>query len=711
MSLAPGTRFGPYEIQAAVGAGGMGEVYRARDTRLDRTVAIKVLPEALASEPQFHERFEREARSLAALNHAHICQVFDVGRERGLDFLVLEYLEGETLSTRLERGALPVAEAMQIAIETCDALTAAHCAGIVHRDLKPGNIMLTKGGAKLLDFGLAKAAAPAVASTALSMLPTTPPGKAGLTEQGTILGTFQYMAPEQLEGKEADARTDIFAFGAVLYEMLTGRKAFEGKSHASLIGAIMHADPAPVSTLQPLAPRSLDRVVRKCLAKDPDERWQSARDLLDELRWITEQGEPGVASTTVRVASATSGARTRLAWSVAAVALVVAAFAVAAAVYMRTSAPEPAVTRLDVVTPPTSDPFSFGLSPDGRQLVYVANGERGSQLWLRRLDEAVAQPLAGTEGASFPFWAPDSRAMAFFADGRLKRLNIGAGAPQVLAAAATARGGTWNREGVIVFGQASPGALMRVAATGGTPAALTQLAAGQANHRWPQFLPDGRRILFFVSGDPSVRGVYVGTIDGGEPAQVMTSDVAAVYAPPGYLLRVSQGILTAQRFDATSAALTGEPIPLAQNVREDDGLFHSAFTVSDSGVVAHRGDVGAVRQLVWVDRTGKLLGTIGEIDQNSPSHPELSFDDRRVTLTRTVQGNVDVWVTDVERALATRFTFDAATDSRAIWSPDGRRIAFTTIRAGSTMLFEKAASGEGKEQPLVVGAEPKAVLD
>ena len=429
MGLSAGARLGPYEIVAALGAGGMGEVYKARDTRLDRTVAVKVLPAHVADDPQFRERFDREARAVAALNHPHICTLHDIGSQDGIDFLVMEYLEGATLAERLASGqrALPLGEALIIACQIADALDKAHRAGIVHRDLKPANIFLVRSAvasappnAKLLDFGLAKSSAPIVAGAGLSMLPTSPPN---LTAQGTILGTFQYMAPEQLEGQDADARTDIFAFGAVLYEMLTGKKAFEGKSQASLISAIMSSDPPPIAASQPLTPPSLDHVVARCLAKEREERWQVASDVMRELKWIAEGGMT-VSSTGVGPAAAVPrGSRERPVWKlVAAATTVVALLAMAAAVIaVRRPVPELRLTRLDVVTPPTTDPFSFALSPDGRQLVYVASEGDRSKLWLRPLDQTTARPLAGTDGASAPFWAPDGRAMGFFADGKLKR--------------------------------------------------------------------------------------------------------------------------------------------------------------------------------------------------------------------------------------------------------------------------------------------------
>jgi Tol biopolymer transport system component len=707
MALTIGARLGPYEIQSALGAGGMGEVYMARDTRLDRTVAIKILPDTLAADPQFRERFDREARTISQLDHPHICALYDIGEQAGTAYLVMQYVEGETLAHRLTKGALPLEQALPYAIQIGDALATAHRAGIVHRDLKPGNIMLTQAGAKLLDFGLAKRTA-VMAGAGLSMLPTTPPG---LTAQGAILGTFQYMAPEQLEGHDADPRTDIFAFGALVYEMLTGKKAFEGKSQASLIAAILEHDPPPIAATQPLTPPALDRVVKKCLAKEPEQRWQSAGDLTDELKWIAEGG----AVSTLAPIAPRPRSRERIAWALVALAvLVIGALAIPATLYVRRAAPEPALTRLEVVTPPTSDAFSFALSPDGRQLAFVANGEKGSQLWLRPLDQVRAQPLAGTEGASYPFWAPDNRAMGFFADGKLKRIDLTGGVVQVLADAPSARGGTWNPDGVIVFAPTTTDPLLRMAATGGTVAPVTRLAAGQGSHRWPQFLPDGRRFLFLMAlGQPQTHGIYVGSLDGGEPTRVMPAETAAAYAAPGYLLLVSQGLLAAYPFDVARATVAGEPMPVAQGVGTNDGAIHSAFTVSAAGVLAHRAGAGtgARRQLVWIDRTGKMLGGIGPADENALAYPELPPDGQRVAVARVVQGNADVWLIDVGRGVPSRFTFDAAIDGAPLWSPDGSQVVFRSSRKGVYDLFEKPASGTADEQPLLVTSQMKSPLD
>ncbi len=704
MTLAAGMRLGPYEILAPLGVGGMGEVYKAKDTRLDRTVAIKVLPSRFSADPQFRERFEREARAISSLTHPYICALYDIGQQDGTDFLVLEYLEGETVAARLAKGAIPLDQALQYAVQIAAALDHAHRHGIIHRDLKPGNIMVTKSGVKVLDFGLAKSSAPAVATAGLSTLPTTPPN---LTAPGTILGTFQYMAPEQLEGREADVRADIFAFGAVAYEMLTGKNAFEGKSPASLIAAILEREPPPLSQLVTAAPPLLDHIVKKCLAKDPDARWQSARDLHDGLQWVADEATRAARSTGVAPLIARR-TRERIAWGLAAIGLVAAfAFAIPRMLASR-RAVEPLVTRLDVVTPPTADPFGFALSPDGRQLVFIANGENGSQLWLRRFDQGAAQPLAGTDGGTYPFWSPDNRLIGFFADAKLKRLDLGGGSPQVLAAAPFGRGGTWNREGIIVFAPSNNSTLMRVPAAGGSIVPVTAFGL------WPQFLPDGRRFIFFgVGGTPPAPGVFLGTSDGGQPTAVSAAETAAVFSPPDQLLLLRQGVLFAQRFSPVSGFISGDPVPVAQSVGATTAgaAFHGAFSSSETGVLAYRSGAAARRQLVWVDRTGKELDVLWPSDAGGIAGPMLTRDGRRVAVTRIVQGNSDVWMMDVGRRIMTRFTVNPADGVAPVWSPDGSRVMFRASRNGKFDLFEKPANGGGDEQPLLVTAQDKQSLD
>ena len=700
--LGPGARLGPYEIQSAIGAGGMGEVYKAKDIRLDRSVAIKVLPTHVSGDPALRERFEREARTVAALSHPHICTLHDVGHQEGTDFLVMEYLEGETLAQRLTKGALPIDQALSIAIQVADALDKAHRAGIVHRDLKPGNIMLTKSGAKLLDFGLAKVTSAAVAASGLSMAPT---GVTPVTMQGTILGTLQYMAPEQVDGREADARSDIFAFGAIVYEMVTGKRTFEGKSQASVIAAILEREPPVMSSVQPLTPNALDHVVQRCLMKDSDERWRSVADVKHELTWI--------AAAPLTIASHRESVRglRPLRLLVAAALLLVAAMGLVVAFVLWRSIPPRLVTRLDVNTPATTDGFSFALSPDGRLIAFAANGDKGSQLWFRRLDQATGQPLPGTEGASNAFWSPDGRSLAFFADAKLKRLDLNGGAPQVLADAPQPRGGTWNAAGIIVFAPASTSPLMRIDAAGGTAAPATRLSPGQVSHRWPQFLPDGRQFLFLSQlGQGQTWGVYVGTLEGGEPTRLLSSDTEAKYAQPGYLLRVSQGALLAQPFDAMRATLSGEPVAIAQGVGPNDGTGHSAFSVSSADILAYRPGSASLRQLVWMDRTGHTIGKIGGPDQGQPANLALAPDGQRVAVNR-VQANIDVWLLDA-KGVATQFTFNDVQDTRPVWSPDGGRIVFvrTGGRSGGD-LWEKTASGETAEQPLLVDDHQKTSLD
>ena len=700
MPLQSGVRLGPYEIQSALGAGGMGEVYRARDTRLDRTVAIKILPEALATDPQFLERFDREARAISQLTHAHICTLYDVGHHEGVHYLVMEYLDGETLADRLAKGALPLEQALTIAIEIASALDRAHRAGIVHRDLKPGNIMLTKAGAKLLDFGLAKSS-PVVTNVSLSMLPTTPP--AAMTAAGTILGTFQYMAPEQIEGQDADARTDIFAFGAVVYEMLTGKPAFKGKSQATLIASIIGSDPPPVSQVQPLTPAGLDQIVRRALAKDPDDRWQSARDLLSQLKWIAESGSRIGAP--AAVPAARHGGVT-MAWVVCGVLAVLLAGATAAALWQFTkTTPQPRVARLLVVPPQNQQIVGAPvISPDGRRIAFVATTPEGtSKLWLRPVDALVPQALPGTDDVTYPFWSPDSRFIGFFASGQLKKVDVAGGSPQTLCDVPNGRGGTWNRDGDILFTPTISAGLVRVSSAGGAPAPVTTLDAsrGENSHRFPHFLPDGRHFLFFALTSKSENsGVYVGAIDSRTTARVISADSEAWYGA-GYLVFGRKNTLFAQPFDLARASVgAGEPTPIAEQISEAPNTAGLAYSLSETGVLTYVGGaLSAVGQLTWVDRTGKTLSTLGQPGLLEP--PELSPDGQRVALAIMQNSNRDVWIGDVTRGLMARATFDPASDSSAVWSPGADRIAFGSERGSSggySDIYQRLASGAGRDE-------------
>ncbi|HYT31180.1 MAG TPA: protein kinase, partial [Thermoanaerobaculia bacterium] len=533
--IGAGTRLGPYEVLSPLGAGGMGEVYKARDTRLERTVAIKVLPSRLSSSLEVRQRFEREAKTISALSHPHICALYDVGNQDGVEYLVMEYLEGETLADRLARGPLALEYTLRHGIEIADALDEAHQQGIVHRDLKPGNVMLTKAGVKLLDFGLAKAVALAVPPAEVTSFPTEA-ARTNLTEEGTIAGTLQYMAPEQLEGKKADLRTDIFAFGAVLYEMATGKKAFSGTSPASLTSSILTAEPQPISVVQPMTPPALDHVVKTCLAKVPDDRWQSARDVSSELKWV--------AGTSHAAASVPLSSHQRLAWVLAGVSLLAAL--VLAVVHFRQAPSEARPTRF-FVFPPDQSTIAIGpaapqvaVSPDGHYLAFAATtSDRQTYLWIRALDSLSAQKLAGTEEANLPFWSPDSRFVGFFAQGKLKTISIHGGPPQTLCVASWGNGGTWSRDGVIVFAPNREGSLARISAAGGTPAAATDLdrQRRETAHYWPQFLPDGRRFLYLASSSQREnRGIYVRSLGKDDARRVLKTDVRAAYSPPGYLL-------------------------------------------------------------------------------------------------------------------------------------------------------------------------------
>jgi serine/threonine protein kinase/Tol biopolymer transport system component len=739
MTISAGTRLGPYEVLAPIGAGGMGEVYKAKDTRLDRTVAIKVLPSHLSASAEVRQRFEREAKTISQLSHPHICALYDVGNQDGVEYLVMEFLEGETLAERLVKGPLPADQTLKYGMEIADALDKAHRQGIVHRDLKPGNVMLTKSGVKLLDFGLAKAVASErpldaagreqtaasdhpLARNQLTALPTV---ASPLTQEGTILGTFQYMAPEQLEGKEADARTDIFALGSVLYEMATGKRAFSGASQASLIAAILEREPAPISTIQPMTPPALDRVVKTCLAKDPEDRFQTAHDVKLQLQWIVE-GASAI-GLPAPVAARLKG-RERIAWILAAIA---SAAALGLAAYLLTHGEKPPRMVETSILPPEKSAFVFdsgppALSPDGARLAFVAPTPDKNLLWVRALNGISAQSLAGTEGASFPFWSPDSRFLGFFAGGKLKKINASGGPPQTLCDALLGRGAAWTREGVIIFAPTPRAPLFRVSSAGGPAAQLTILDASrhEYSHRLPFFLPDGRHFLYLAqsiqqSADQKDSDVICsGSLDSSQRKLLVPVRSNAVYVPPaagrseGHLLFVRERTLVAQAFDAKKLRFTGEAVPVVEGVTSFANMAYAAFTASGNGHLAYQsGGAGRVSQLAWFDRSGKEIETVGP--PADYTRPNLSHDGRRVAVDvgDPQTGNSDIWVIDLMRKTSTRLTFGPEQSSAPIWSPDDGRVVFSSSRNGVPDLFVKPSSGTGNEEQLFADSSAKSATD
>ena len=703
MTIEAGRRLGPYEIEAAIGAGGMGEVYRARDTRLDRVVAIKVLPAHLAENPELRQRLEREAKAVSSLSHPHICPLYDIGHEDGVDYLVMEFIDGETLGERLTNGPLSMDDTLKYGTQIADALEKAHRQGIVHRDLKPGNIMLTASGAKLLDFGLAKADSAVGGSDA--NLTRTPTVSQPLTAAGTVLGTYQYMAPEQLEGKEVDSRTDIFSFGAVLYEMATGRRAFAAATQASLIGAIMHEAPPAVSSIQPMTPPAFDRVVQTCLAKDPEERWQTAHDVKLQLKWIAEGGSVMGLPAPV---SARRKSREKAAWAAAALAAV-AATVFAVGFFLRAPA-APRQVRFEIA--PMPDLTQIGsprLSPDGLHMAFHGiDGEGNSQIWLRDLDSLEARPIAGTEGAgtgaeneSRPIWSPDSRHIAFFIGTKLKKVPISGGPAQTICEAGGADG-SWSSRGEIVFDGTAADPLWRVSAAGGIakPEVSPTDLDGVTSVGWPEFLPDGRRFLYISEPDGGGTKLMLHTLDEKDDIELTAADSRVQYAEPGYLIYVLDGMLVAHPFDADKGELTGEPMPLADNIGAS-AVGLADFSASADRTLAFRSGESGGRQLRWFDREGRQLGDLAEA--NDFRNFRLSPDGRRVAteILDTTAGNLDLWIHDLERGTASRFTFDAANDFGPMWTHDGSSVIYTSAKEGSVSLLRKSASGTGATETLL----------
>jgi Tol biopolymer transport system component/predicted Ser/Thr protein kinase len=655
MPLLADATFGPYIVVSFIGAGGMGEIYKARDRRLDRTVALKILLQR--NDPERKQRFEREARAISQLQHPHICTLFDVGSQDGIEYLVMEFLEGQTLAQRLEKGPFVLADLVQYAVEIADALDHAHRSAICHRDLKPANIMLTKTGVKLLDFGLARALggtpAPVGGETATM----------ALTREGVVLGTLPYMSPEQLEGEPGDARSDIFAFGAVLYEMVTGKRAFDGKSGVSLITQIMSADPAPMRQVQPVTPLAMERIVKRCLAKDPDKRWQNARDIGAALEWVTD--EP-----------AAKEAPRRLQWRRIIAALVLAMLIAAAgffAAYSLIRAPE--ISPVTFTVPPPPDGAFSGLgvptiSPDGSNIAFVATTSRVARVWIRSLGGLQARPVAGTEGARSVFWSPDGKSIAFDGGGKLKRIPAEGGVAQTICDVSNMRGGTWNQEGTVVFAPNVQTILYRVAASGGDPVALTALdtSKNENSHRWPQFLPDGKRFLYFArSAIVGQSGIYVDSLDPAkhpERKMILKTESNALYVRPpeaarrvGHIVYVRDRTLLSQPFDADRLQFAGEPTVIAEQVAESTPITPAQFFATPL-LLTYGGRGGSNFQLTSFDRTGKRLSEITK-DDGSYARPELSPDGKQISAS-ALSGqtkSIDLFIVDMARNVSTRFTF------------------------------------------------------
>jgi len=706
VSLSPGTRLGAYEILDLLGAGGMGEVYRARDTRLDRTVAIKVLPGEMALSEEVRQRFEREARVISSLNHPHICTLFDVGHQDGVEYLVMEHLEGETLADRLSRGPMPIPELLKTGVEIADALDRAHRQGLVHRDLKPGNIMLTKSGAKLLDFGLARATGLAPTASQLSSPTISRP----LTAEGSIVGTFQYMAPEQLEGREADARSDIFSLGAVLYEMATGKRAFEGRSQASLIASILKEQPRPLSSFDQLTPPALERTVMRCLEKEPDDRYQTARDVMLDLKWISDAGSrAGIAAPV----AARRKSRERTAWILAAAASVIALALVGFVVVNRPAKPEqlkfliPAPPEVRVMNTPK-------VSPNGKFIAYNATDSTGtSMIWVRPLGSLVAQTLPGTQNAMRPFWSPDSRYLGFMADQKLKKIAIDGGPPQTLCTSNSNGDGAWSPQGMILFDGSTTDSIRVVSAAGGTPVSITKIdyAHGETGNAWPQFLPDGRHFLFLgLTQIPDEAVLKVGDMKTGKIQVIARGSYTRMqYVPPGYILSVRDRALLAQPFDPNSFRFKGDAFPIADDVAAGGGdATNAEYSASDNGVLVYRGGLSGLTRLVWMDRSGHEIRQVG--DPGNYSAQAVSPDGNRVAVELSTNGPSNIWLLDQSRNVTTRFTFDTQGDYWPVWSPAGDRLLYFSFKGGGA-TFLKDASGAKPESLFLAHTPPIGVTD
>jgi eukaryotic-like serine/threonine-protein kinase len=713
MTLSTGTRLGPYEILSPIGAGGMGEVYRARDTRLGRDVALKVLPSSFSDDEQRLHRFEQEACAAGALNHPNILAIHDVGKHDGSSYVVSELLEGETLRARMGGAALPQRKATEYSLQIARGLAAAHEKGIVHRDLKPENIFITRDGrVKILDFGLAKLTEP-VDGQSKTDIPT----RRIDTDPGMVMGTVGYMSPEQVHGRPVDHRADIFSFGAILYEMLTGKRAFHGESPAETMSAILREDPPDLSQSNKSIALALERVVRHCLEKNPEERFHSASDLAFAIEALSGSTPTSIQTEAMPALGARWMKRRELiAWIVASAA-VLATLALGIAYFESTRVDVRAVRSF--ILPPEKSAFNFGsrsgasisVSPDGRRLAFVATTAGGGNLlWVRSLDALSAQALAGTEGAIYPFWSPDSRSLGFFAQGKLKKIDAAGGPALPLCDAPAGRGGTWNRDGVIVFSPDISGPLHRVSASGGASGPVTNLdeTRGDLSHRWPTFLPDGTHFLYLggATGIREAPAIYVASLESKESKLVLRDSSNVEYAL-GYLVYLRGDTLMAQPFDAGRLETKGEGFPIAEQVQHvgvagPQILTVGAFSVSENGILAYQmGKATGASELAWFDRSGKQLGVLG--DQALYTNVRLSPDGKRasVGIIDPQTGRPDIWLYEVASGRRTRFTFDPAQERAVAWSPDGSRIAFSSNRKAHFDIYQKDSSGAGSEELLL----------
>jgi len=696
-----GRRIGVFQVEARIGAGGMGDVYLARDTRLGRDVAIKVLPRIFAADGDRLARFEREARFLASLNHPHIAAIYGVEEADGFNALVLEWIDGPTLANRLEQGPLRLDDALVAARQIADALEAAHERGIIHRDLKPANIKVRPDSTvKVLDFGLAKAFEEEGGGADLRHAATTTRA-AMATREGVVLGTAAYMSPEQARGLDVDKRTDIWAFGCVLYEMLTGQRAFPGGTFSDAIAAILERAP-DWAALPAATPQRVRDLLRRCLTKNARQR---LHDIADARLDIEEAiSRPDVE---VRRAPTPSRRGERAAWIAAVTVLAATTFG---ALVWKGASLAPRETRLELTTPATNDPISFAVSPDGRKMAFQSLSDGVSRLWIRTLDSVSATPLAGTDQAYSPFWSPDAQSLGFFADGKLKRIDLATQSVQVLTNATAGRGGAWNGADVILFAPQS-GPIFRMSASGGERTQVTR-PAPLTSHRFPQFLPDGHHFVFFEQGGDTPSGLWVGDIDGTAPRRIVDADVAGAYVGSGYLLFIRQRTMYAQHFDPERLTVSGSPVPVAPAIMVNPGVpGAAAVSASFTDLFVYRAGPPPPSQLQWFDRSGRRIGAVGSPDAHNMLMPSLSHDGRYVALVRTEDGKSDVWLLETARGVLSRLTSGPRNGADPIWSPDDRRIVFDAGPAVGGDLYQKTTDGTGGEALLLATSLNKNTLD